>query len=65
MKFIRKKKQQQQEFFTARITCDERSLKINGCRKKSGKLIRLYGSRCSKPSSKFRHSGDIRESFGI
>jgi hypothetical protein len=52
-------------FFTARAIWDERSLNIKGCRKKSGKLIRLFGSRCNKPSSKFRHSGDIRESFGI
>lgn len=50
---------------TARAISTDRSLTMNGCRKKSAKVIRSSGSRRSKPCSRFRHSGEIRASLGI
>jgi hypothetical protein len=59
--FWREEKQR----FTARIIWADRSLRINRCWKKSLKLMRRFGSRCNKPSSRLRQSGEIRASLGI
>lgn len=51
--------------FTARLIWDVKLFSMNGCWKKSRKLIRRFGSRCNKPSKRLWQSDEIRASCGI
>ena len=50
---------------TARAIWADRSCTMNGCRKNSWKVMRLFGLRFSKPTRRSRQSVEIRSSDGI